>query len=302
MSALHYADDNSAEAGFTLAEMLVVLAILAILTLVAVSSLEPAADQARYESTVRTLTNLSEALLGKEGASQPDGTPIISGFVADIGRLPKVLSNDLNNDGIITDEEIGSELRELWSQDTSLASTFGFKSRPGPGVYNTVSLPCGWRGPYLNLGVGRIGLRDGLGLPFMYSPDSGAEVQIIESSLIPGSPDLDLSSNAYSPLVKVSGIINLKSSSMAALPTSAVVTLLGPGPDEADPNVLKVWSEANEAGSSHDLNSDLVFEFANVPIGLRAIHISIPGVSNPVVKYVLVARPGAIIPIAITIP
>ena len=53
-------------AGFTLVEMVVVLLILALLTVAAVQSLSPVADQARYDATSRTLTQLNEAMLGAD--------------------------------------------------------------------------------------------------------------------------------------------------------------------------------------------------------------------------------------------
>ena len=72
--------------GLTLIEMVVVLAILAVLAGVAVRSLEPIADQARYEATQKTMESVKNAII--EDRLQTSGARQITGFVADIGQLP----------------------------------------------------------------------------------------------------------------------------------------------------------------------------------------------------------------------
>ena len=109
--------------GFTLLEMVVVLGIMAVLALVAVKALEPVADQSRYEATQRTLTNIEEAILGGQDLRQPDGTPIISGFIADVGRPPLV-------QGSLPE----TQLAELW--DGTLSVSFPFGLLPGPTGYD----------------------------------------------------------------------------------------------------------------------------------------------------------------------
>ena len=76
--------------GMTLVELLVVLAILALLTTVAVTSSDVVLSQGRYEATTRTLTDIQEAVLGPPNARQADGTLVSTGFVADMGRLAAV--------------------------------------------------------------------------------------------------------------------------------------------------------------------------------------------------------------------
>src|SRR5437879_514738 len=89
--------------------MVVVLLILSLLTVAAVQSLSPVADQARYEATSHTLTQLNESMLGADGLRQSDGTPLVSGFVADVGRVP-----------ILQGADAETQLRELWETDTVL--------------------------------------------------------------------------------------------------------------------------------------------------------------------------------------
>ena len=80
--------DMIQRSGMTLVELLVVLAILALLTTVAVTSSDVVLSQGRYEATKRTLTDIQEAVLGPPNARQADGTLISMGFVADVGRSP----------------------------------------------------------------------------------------------------------------------------------------------------------------------------------------------------------------------
>ena len=75
---------------------MVVVTILALLATVAITAIEPAADQARFDATTRVLSSLDEALLGTDGLKQVDGTPLISGFVADMGRTPVLQGSAIN--------------------------------------------------------------------------------------------------------------------------------------------------------------------------------------------------------------
>ena len=140
----------------TLVELLVVLTILALMATVAITSTDLMMGQGRFEATVRTLTNIEEAVRGPSGVRQPDGTLLISGFVADMGRLPVVTSNDPR-----------LALSELWASGT--LPLFDIRS---PDSDLEVLVPCGWRGPYLRLPVGTPDLRDGWGNPLVLLDES----------------------------------------------------------------------------------------------------------------------------------
>ncbi|HWA98386.1 MAG TPA: type II secretion system protein [Pirellulales bacterium] len=99
---------------FTLVELIVVLAILTALTAVAVQSLGPVADQARYESTVRALSSVRDAIVTLSPTA-------VAGFLVDVGRPPLNIS----------------EL--LYQPDPSTISPFN----------STGALPFGWNGPYV---------------------------------------------------------------------------------------------------------------------------------------------------------
>jgi hypothetical protein len=122
---------------------------------VAITSTDLMMGQGRYEATVRTLTNIEEAVRGPSGVRQADGTLLISGFVADIGRLPVATSDDPR-----------LALSELWVQGSLLP--FAIRPASDPEVL----VPCGWRGPYLRLPAGTADVRDGWGNPLVLLDES----------------------------------------------------------------------------------------------------------------------------------
>jgi prepilin-type N-terminal cleavage/methylation domain-containing protein len=139
--------------GLTLVELLVVLVILVLLTAVAVQSTSGIVDQARYDQTQRTLQNIQNAVVGPTGQREPDGTPLITGFVADLGRLPVATADPIT--GALT-------LSELWSNPNNMMP-FTLQQAVAPDT--DVNLLCGWRGPYLQLQLGTSQLTDGWGNP-----------------------------------------------------------------------------------------------------------------------------------------
>src|SRR5688500_14006556 len=114
--------------GLTLMELLVVLTILAVLTTIAMTSAESANDQARFDATETTLRNIEEAILGPAQQSDADGTVSVSGFVADVGRLPALEELTINPNGL---------------------PLYGPKGSPPED--SEILLVYGWRGPYLRL-------------------------------------------------------------------------------------------------------------------------------------------------------
>ncbi|MEZ6106268.1 MAG: type II secretion system protein [Pirellulaceae bacterium] len=93
--------------GLTLLELLIVIVILAVLATVAVRSLTPLADQARYETTMRTMENVRSAVVGNSDTRQVNATPMVSGFIADMGRRPVTRGTDA-----------AAWLSELWQSPT----------------------------------------------------------------------------------------------------------------------------------------------------------------------------------------
>ena len=145
---------NSRRRGLTLLELIIALGILAVMSTIAVRSLDPLASQARYESTQRLLEELRVATLGSLSARQISGQRVISGFISDTGALP-------------------SSLDDLITQPAALVSHSLQSFDSDRDGVEDVTLSSGWRGPYVQLGPGQSSLLDGWGNAPLLNPDGG---------------------------------------------------------------------------------------------------------------------------------
>ena len=162
--------------GFTLLELVVVIAIMAVLSTVALRSMTGVASQSRFEATQRTLEQIHEAILGSVNDRQTDGTPICSGFIADAGRSPRSLDELIHRPDDLPAFDVGRSPAD-----------------------SEVVVAGGWRGPYVRLPVGATNLCDGWATPFVVTNTASGFVQAVVSFGANGSPggddvyDLDLS-------------------------------------------------------------------------------------------------------------
>lgn len=128
----------------TLLELVVVLGILAMLSSVAIRSMAPIADQARYESTQRLLDEVRVAVAGHPARQTLADSSVIHGIVADTGMLPSAM------DDLLT-RPTGWIDRALQSFDSDRDAI------------DDLTLTSGWNGPYMQLGAGRSTIVDGWG-------------------------------------------------------------------------------------------------------------------------------------------
>ena len=138
---------KSFRGALTLLELVVVLGILAVLSTVAVRSLEPIADQARYESTQSVLSDLRLATVGTK--------PNESSFLGDTGALP----NDVNELLVRPGALIAHSLQSFDSDRDAV---------------NDITLSSGWNGPYLHIGIGLSSVFDGWGVTPTLVANAGA--------------------------------------------------------------------------------------------------------------------------------
>ncbi len=284
-TAFRFSDPNShrqLHRGLTLLELMIVLVILAIVATVAVQTLQPQVDQQRLESASRMLDEIKSATVGPAQKYQLDGTPLISGFVADVGRCPRLTSTLSSS----SENDQSTILKELWDAESELGLKFPFQFRNGPNQptdYSDIRLPCGWRGPYLQLPLGADSLQDPWGRAPEATLDSDGEFCQLQIT-IPLNSDQPqpqvISTELTTGRVTVTGKVLLDNPEN----TTALVALLVPSP-ESSLTTLTVMDDEDEQSDS--------FQFNNVPIGLRAIVADVNGERKT--KYVQVTHGGTVI-------
>lgn len=258
-------------AGFTLVELLVVVLILAILTTIAVRGMEGLHDQSRFDGTRQGLAELDDAIVGPAGRSRPDGTPLITGFVADMGRLPIAVA--------------GEPLQELWVKPAA-ATPLSILAAPSDAE---VLVETGWRGPYLRLGAGSASLRDGWGNPFLARTPAGAIAAV-------GAPIAQVASQGADNAAggtEYDADLDVRFEQVGVLPTRwtgnlvvevVVFSASSPGPSTnpspADGAVEIKYFGPNGVGGVAELTSGplvptglapVTATFAGVPIGPRVV-------------------------------
>lgn len=304
----------SAPRGLTLIELVVVLVILTALTGLAVRSLEPIADQSRFESSQQTLQNAGGAIFDRVD----DGDRVVySGFVTDIGRLPLSVGTDA--------ERFASE---LWDNAGGLP---GFTLEPfndpdttedeSIRTENQILVGAGWRGPYLQLPPGSDVLRDGYGNAIASLDAAGAQITAagvpiaglrsfgsngLESAMDTGyARDLSLPEGTIDPADYEGALsVMVRASDGVSDPALTgsqrlVVRVFGP--------TNGVASELDELEA--DTGNSFQVEFTDVLAGVRAVRAVVVDGSPPsetiaggdVVRYVTI-HPGQLTPLEIRLP
>jgi prepilin-type N-terminal cleavage/methylation domain-containing protein len=142
------------EAGFTLLELLLVVAILSSLALAATTFVDNMDDQTRFEETNRRLDLIHFAIVG-ENRPVYGGQALLSGYVADNGRLPGSLQNLLEKPGADTTSDttddfdsfdLHSPIFDADPDNTSGLNNGGSETTLSAG---SEQLPKGHRGTYL---------------------------------------------------------------------------------------------------------------------------------------------------------
>ena len=154
--------------GFTLIELVVVLAVLAVVTHLAVREMAHLRDGRLGRSADAQLESLRDAVWCARPGEEP------SGFVVDMGRLPRGAATTNGADAVSV------ALRELWERPANVRA---YAVRPataenlvGPTndlVDAEVRVGCGWRGPYVRLPLGADRLTDPWGNRMENRDDAG---------------------------------------------------------------------------------------------------------------------------------
>lgn len=166
---------NASERGLTLVEMIAVLFILALVAGMAITSTEGLVDRSRYDASSRQMAELRGAIVGTPGNRSSDGSAVVSGFVADVGRLPKIFLDP--NPALLPDADFSKRgprlLRELWEQGSLPTYTVSTVQPSAGDDYGDLRVGAGWRGPYIQPQSASGGILDGWGLFLrIYAPSS----------------------------------------------------------------------------------------------------------------------------------
>lgn len=158
--------------GFTLLEMVLVLFLVALMASATLLLTEGVEDQAKYDETQRRMQTIRHAIVG-DATRTINGEPAISGFVADMGRLPECLNELLEARNCADDEDL----------NLSAETSGGFWA--------------GWNGPYLQVLPERDGglhLRDGYG---NVNPDSALDFENSGWFFLQNLESVELSSDGF---------------------------------------------------------------------------------------------------------
>jgi type II secretory pathway pseudopilin PulG len=310
------------EAGLTLVELLVVVFLLALLAQAAVLASAGALEEGQQQVTQQTLGQLEVALLGQPQRIDAMGRPNFGGFVADIGGLP------LHRGG-----DAAVALRELWVQP-GVGEADGLRALPLFALQATtldpeVRLACGWRGPYLRLGIGLAALRDGWAEAYRTVDAAGQAtgpgaaiagvVSLGADRAVAGTGyDADLamlveaSSTQWSPQPVVArhhGAVPVQVQTLAAAGPVLVVRMYGP----VDGTLGLLSQQHRDASSSNPFTpgANVLLEFGQMSIGPRVLRAyqtaTVPALAAPVpsgarsVVQPVVVEPHAIQPVTLVI-
>lgn len=151
--------------GFTLIELTLVLAVLAIVAHLAVREISHIVDTKKYDAANRQLTEIAAAVISDDWEF---------GFLPDMGRMPCATNFPSDSSALSLAELYSGE----YNYDIRKASTQNIVGEAV--VDDSVSIPCGWRGPYLHLPFSSKRLTDPWGNP-IESPDSAGYCRLLDS-------------------------------------------------------------------------------------------------------------------------
>lgn len=147
---------NSSKQGFTLIEILVSIAMMSVLTTVALTTMGSVVDDARFSQTTREIEQIRNALVG-ETQRLETGLRKNYGFLGDVGALPTTAQG----------------LSVLFSEGAASSAGLSMWS-----VHSSYGIGSGWKGPYLTNTDDQDYTRDAWGNAYVYANTGGTNATI----------------------------------------------------------------------------------------------------------------------------
>lgn len=244
---------SSTNKGFTVVEILMVIALIGILTVTGIDLIMDTINESRFDETVSRLESIKNAMIG-DSKLMEGGTRTSFGYLGDIGSLPS------------GDDSIG--IGTLLTQPT------GF---PLYSIHAAARIGIGWNGPYLISGGSSTDFtKDAWGNDIEYRPnDSPPVVRSLGADGMLGGTDYD-SDIVYnlSPeqlKVNVNGFICKSAGPFDGVAQVELNYPDGSGALQINPINLVSLVVGNKGK----------FSFTSVPIGVRSITVYIPSKASP---------------------
>jgi general secretion pathway protein G len=239
---------SKTQAGFTLVELLMVIAILGVLTVMSLVPISNTIEEGRFQETLQKMQTIRNSIVG-DPAIVENGIRTSFGFIGDIGAIPTA----------------GQGIAALVTKPVAL---------PAWSVDSTVRFGLGWNGPYLTSATaGTDFTLDAWGRPFVYSPASSPPTLVsYGADGIAGGTGFDSDITVELPVaLQTSTVYGFISNSAKPFIGDAVVEINYP--DGA--GVLKT-----DTATVVPVDKGK-FSFPGIPLGKRSVTVYIPSKIAP---------------------
>ena len=235
--------------GFTLVELVVVLAVIAVLTHLAVRELSHLRDGKLSKAADKQLEEIRASVHSRTSGEEA------TGFLADMGRLPRLM-NDMT-------------LGELWTMPTN-ALPYAVRQATAENLVpelaslanDAVYVPTGWRGPYLRLPFGKTRLHDPWGNPVEVEDEAGLTRLTVTNGFITAVAH-------YGPSAQASGERRLSLAPDGGAASRLIVSTTSAS------DISVAWygpADGLITGATHTVSAAVPYTFEGLTPGTRILH------------------------------
>ena len=232
--------------GFTLVEVLMVLALMGIIGAVTIGLLSSSVDETRFNETSAKLKHIRDAMIG-DVHIQETNTRTSFGFLGDVGAIPTTLQGIA---GLVTNPSL-----------------------PAFAVDQTVRFGIGWNGPYLIGAPNADFTTDAWGRTIVYSPAA------VPPTLTSLGADGAVGGTGLNEDITVTLPTELTTATLSGFVCQSKGPFLNSAQVELNyPNGSAVLTQSEVIVAPADKG---YFSFAAIPFGVRSITIYVPSKAAP---------------------